>query len=813
MGYYNNIKTQYGSEAVKCLTAIKIARQKWNKSINHRIFLLRCRKHKVFPRHITQNLRCVYPLIPKTNMWKHHRHIETTINNFKRNILNVEISIAIENVKKSRSAYFDTVNDAKNKVPFDIVAEFIAFNGQSFHNHFIQVKNKQINKFNNLLDDRKNNNMVGSLSTIKNLTNKVIPEPVERLLSVGNKFAVQPKNNEVLVSSILADIEFGLKHSNLTEDDKDIKRGQIVNVLTNFKSNNKIDKMNNVDIQNQFNQTRGFLKENSDLIVLNSDKGNITCVMDKTLYKTKMDSLVKDENTYQKLEKDPTDRILVLKNDLVKSLYVNNFIEEKTKKELVTYTANPPRIYGNPKIHKVGEPLRPIVSCINGPTTGLSKFVTNILNNVSYLGIYNVKNSYELVESLKHVHIPDDYCLLSLDVTSLFTNVTVDHVTKVVEKYWHDISEFTNIPLNYFQSIIRFIFNNSYFLYDKNYYKQISGSAMGSPSSPIFANLVLTDIFKTFMGQLDFQVRILKLFVDDSLLCIPKNKIQTVIDLINGLDSNIKFTYEVEVDNKLPFLDLLLIRKDNKIMFDFYQKPFSHNRLLNYESHHPLNQKISIIKMLKHKIETLYSEEFRDKNVKFFKEILIKNNYPLQLINRFLYNNPPDDHRINDNKDTIMNVKYFRIPYHSQLARPIKHILENEQTKVAFYNTQTTNMFYGNVKDSIPKEKRFNVVYRLECECDKKYYGQTSQFLFKRIQQHKNDTKKQLTNTGLSKHVSETGHAIKWDNVEIVHYENNLEKRCFLEMSNIVRDKNNLNIQSDCNDCNALYKNILSKFK
>ena len=208
----------------------------------------------------------------------------------------------------------------------------------------------------------------------------------------------------------------------------------------------------------------------------------------------------------------------------------------------------------------------------------------------------------------------------------------------------------------------------------------------------------------------------------------------------------------------------------------------------------------------------MYSEEFYNKNLQFVKEILVKNGYPISLINRFLHNTPiqqnPDTTNHTDN-----NFKYLRMPYHPKLAPRLKNIFEDDKTRIAFYNTKTTNIFYGKVKDPIPKEKKFNVVYQLECECNKKYYGQTCQFVQKRIQQHKNDVRKGLTTTGLSSHVAETNHNIKWEDFKIIECESNTNKRCFLEMSNIIFDNNNLNIQSDYNDCLAIYKNLLSQLK
>lgn len=90
------------------------------------------------------------------------------------------------------------------------------------------------------------------------------------------------------------------------------------------------------------------------------------------------------------------------------------------------------------------------------------------------------------------------------------------------------------------------------------------------------------------MSKNDFEIPFLGLYVDDIIACVPKNKIDYCIRTLNEMDEHLKFTFEVEVDNKIPFLDLLLVRENGRIEFDYYWKPMSSRRVLNYLSHHPL---------------------------------------------------------------------------------------------------------------------------------------------------------------------------------------------------------------------------------
>lgn len=81
-----------------------------------------------------------------------------------------------------------------------------------------------------------------------------------------------------------------------------------------------------------------------------------------------MNTLVNDTNTYTSLAKNPTTNIQTKNNRLIKSWPEKEHIDNQELTYLTTSTSLTPRIYGLPKIHKDGCPLRPIVSCINAST-------------------------------------------------------------------------------------------------------------------------------------------------------------------------------------------------------------------------------------------------------------------------------------------------------------------------------------------------------------------------------------------------------------------------------------------------------------
>lgn len=165
--------------------------------------------------------------------------------------------------------------------------------------------------------------------------------------------------------------------------------------------------------------------------------------MEKAEYDTKMQVLVNDITTYRVLKRDPTNKLQDKNNDIVERMYKNKIIDLNEKNSLMCKTANPPRIYGLPKIHKDGTPLRPICSSVNSPSYNLCKYLTNILKNLTKSSKYNVKDAMEFKNKIKGSYIYDDEILVSFDVVSLFPSIPVDLAIEIIASRWEEIKHLT----------------------------------------------------------------------------------------------------------------------------------------------------------------------------------------------------------------------------------------------------------------------------------------------------------------------------------------------------------------------------------
>jgi len=109
-------------------------------------------------------------------------------------------------------------------------------------------------------------------------------------------------------------------------------------------------------------------------VVLKVDKGGEAIILDKEDYICKMNEHLNCGN-YKNLNTNP---ILKIMREVKKEILDSN-LEERLQEKLTPSCKTIPRIYGLPKMHKKGVPLRPIVNTIGSPTYELTKYVSKIL--------------------------------------------------------------------------------------------------------------------------------------------------------------------------------------------------------------------------------------------------------------------------------------------------------------------------------------------------------------------------------------------------------------------------------------------------
>jgi hypothetical protein len=128
-------------------------------------------------------------------------------------------------------------------------------------------------------------------------------------------------------------------------------------------------------------------------------------------------------------------------------------------------------------------------------------------------------------------------------------------------------------------------------------------------------------------------------YVDDVLATVKKDKTDDILHTINNTTENIKFTKEEEDNNQLVFLDILLTRTDDgTINTQVYRNKMHTDQILNFNSNHPTQHKISCIRSLLDRIDThsCNTEQAKQTERKYLYSTFMKNNYPRNFVKKIL---------------------------------------------------------------------------------------------------------------------------------------------------------------------------------
>ena len=179
---------------------------------------------------------------------------------------------------------------------------------------------------------------------------------------------------------------------------------------------------------------------------------------------------------------------------------------------------------------------------------------------------------------------------MSLDVVNLFTKVPTNEELAVVrDKLAADplLEEHTCIPIDNLMEMLTFCMEITYFGMVSDIYRQEEGLAMGSPLSPVLANIYMEYFKEMALGSTSLRPSMWLRYVDDTfILWSHQEDVQTVLDHVNSIRPSIQFIMEKERD-KLPFLDVLVTSTEQGFRSSVYHKPTFTGQYLNYNSHHP----------------------------------------------------------------------------------------------------------------------------------------------------------------------------------------------------------------------------------
>lgn len=99
-------------------------------------------------------------------------------------------------------------------------------------------------------------------------------------------------------------------------------------------------------------------------------------------------------------------------------------------------------------------------------------------------------------------------------------------------------------------------------------------------------------------------------------------EVDVIMSILNNYHPKIKLQAEIEVDNKIAYVDAKLHRKNDYIYYDWYANETASGKIMNLFSTQPKNQIINIAKNVNTRVLTISNEKYYNKNMITLNKIL-----------------------------------------------------------------------------------------------------------------------------------------------------------------------------------------------
>ena len=438
-------------------------------------------------------------------------------------------------------------------------------------------------------------------------------------------------------------------------------------------------KRNEAGLTQDENETLEKLSKDKSIIICKADKGNSVVVLDRNDYIRKMNNILLDKSKFKKVSKDSNLDDLVKFQRFLYNLKRKKSLDEAVYTRIRPSAATTPTSYGLPKVHKLDTPCRPILAATGSYTYECSSWLNEILIPLRDHPA-NLKDGIQFVNEISKLSINQSDQLASFDVKSLFTNIPIEFVINLIlEKIYDEnhIDKFYGMKKTQFKKLLNWVTKKTVLQFNDSYFEQIDGIAMGIPLTPLMAGVCMNWLISQ-TSEFKCQPKTFFRYVDDCFAIFSeKSEIVSFFNKLNQIHPQIQFTAEYEIENQLPFLDVLVEKgTNNNLQLSVYRKPTHTGLYINWLSFVPYRYKLNLIKCLLDKAFKICSNRpLMQKEFDFISTLLGKNGYPKRLIEiqtrKFLREKEKVVETTTRTKEQAKCV-FFRLPYIGNVSNQIQ---------------------------------------------------------------------------------------------------------------------------------------------
>ena len=250
------------------------------------------------------------------------------------------------------------------------------------------------------------------------------------------------------------------------------------------------------------------------------------------------------------------------------------------------------------------------------------------------------------------------------------------------------------------------------------------------------------------------------------------------------------------MDAKLHVLD------DASTKVTVFRKPTHTDQYLNFDSHHPLEQKRSVVRSLFNRANIITDKKDRDAEISHCKRALEANGYEpwiFSSLNNTKKKTEPQQ------RDPTARRTQVGLPYVKGVSERLQRTFRKHGLGVYHKPTNSIRSMLVRPKDKTPPLSQCGVIYEIDCaDCSSTYIGETARPLATRLKEHQKSTQ-----SAVAEHTSKTSHNIDWDSVQVIDKEQYTIPRKIREAIHIRQRRPAMNRDSGW-DLPPLYDHLLS---
>ena len=182
-------------------------------------------------------------------------------------------------------------------------------------------------------------------------------------------------------------------------------------------------------------------------------------------------------------------------------------------------------------------------------------------------------------------------------------------------------------------------------------------------------------------------------YVDDTFTAVHRDEIDVLHEHLNRQNADIQFTKEIEENGKIPFLDCLVTRDNNKLKTTIYRKLTHTDRLLDQSSYNPTSHKATTIRTLTRRAQLVCdSPDSLQDETDYLNNVFSKNNYNTDFVRRNTHSNTDSNTQTNVNSGPVTTATTLYISGTSETIARISYNIRVSQKPITFLGRLLTNV-------------------------------------------------------------------------------------------------------------------------